>query len=125
MKKVLVLFSLTLIQGCLVSNKEFEELDSDSSFFTSAQSIKCMQMVTPQQPTLINDKGDTIEVYDQSDCHDDLAKKNIRKLNLELKKIEIVIDTKEEGIKLLDNSSQEIDIEDIEEKVLKNEKRSN
>ena len=61
MKKVLVLFSLALIQGCLVSNKEFEELDSDSSFFTSAQSIKCMQMVTPQQPTPINDKGDTIE----------------------------------------------------------------
>lgn len=125
MKKVLVLFSLALIQGCLVSNKEFEELDSDSSFFTSAQSIKCMQMVAPQQPTPINDKGDTIEVYDQSDCYDDLAKKNIRKLNLELKKIEIVIDTKEEEIKLLDNSSQEIDIEDIEEKVLKNEKGSN
>jgi len=124
MKKVLVLFSLALIQGCLVSNKEFEELDSDSSFFTSAQSIKCMQMVTPQQPTPINDKGDTIEVYDQSDCYDDLAKKNIRKLNLELKKIEIVIDTKEE-IKPIDNSSQEIDVEDIEEKVLKNEKGSN
>ena len=124
MKKVLVLFSLALIQGCLVSNKEFEELDSDSSFFTSAQSIKCMQMVTPQQPTPINDKGDTIEVYDQSDCYDDLAKKNIRKLNLELKKIEIVIDTKEE-IKPIDNSSQEIDVEDIEEKVLKNEKESN
>ena len=82
-------------------------------------------MVTPQQPTPINDKGDTIEVYDQSDCYDGLAKKNIRKLNLELKKIEIVIDTKEEEIKLLDNSSQEIDIEDIEEKVLKNEKGSN
>tara|TARA_B100000085_G_scaffold31170_1_gene25685 strand:+ start:8063 stop:8437 length:375 start_codon:yes stop_codon:yes gene_type:complete len=124
MKKVLALFSLALIQGCLVSNKEFEELDSDSSFFTSAQSIKCMQMVTPQQPTPINDKGDTIEVYDQSDCYDDLAKQNIRKLNLELKKIEIVIDTKEE-IKPLDNSSQEIDVEDIEEKVLKNEKGSN
>jgi len=124
MKKVLVIFSLALIQGCLVSNKEFEELDSDSSFFTSAQSIKCMQMVTPQQPTPINDKGDTIEVYDQSDCYDDLAKKNIRKLNLELKKIEIVIDTKEE-IKPLDNSFQEIDVEDIEEKVLKNEKGSN
>ena len=124
MKKVLVLFSLALIQGCLISNKEFEELDSDSSFFTSAQSIKCMQMVTPQQPTPINDKGDTIEVYDQSDCYDDLAKKNIRKLNLELKKIEIVIDTKEE-IKPLDNSPQEIDVEDIEEKVLKNEKGSN
>ena len=125
MKKILVLFSLILIQGCLVSNKEFEELDSDSSLFTSAQSITCMQMVTPEQPTPINDEGDTIEVYDQSDCYDDLAKKNIRKLNLELKKIEIVIDTKEEEIKLLDNSSQEIDIEDIEEKVLKNEKGSN
>lgn len=124
MKKVLVLFSLILIQGCLVSNKGFEELDTDSSFAASAQSIKCMQMVTPQQPTPINDKGDTIEVYDQSDCYDDLAKKNIRKLNLELKKIEIVIDTKEE-IKPLDNSSQEIDVEDIEEKVLKNEKGSN
>ena len=124
MNKVLVLFSLTLIQGCLVSNKEFEELDSDSSFFTSAQSIKCMQMVTPQQPTTINDEGDTIEVYDQSDCYNDLAKINIRKLNLELKKTEMVIDAKEE-VRLLDNSSQDIDIEDIEEKVLKNEKGSN
>ena len=125
MNKVLVLFSLTLIQGCLVSNKEFEELDSDNSFFTSAQSIKCMQMVTPQQPVPINDEGDTIEVYDQSDCYDDLAKKNIRKLNLELRKIKMVIDTKEEKIRLLDNSSQDIDMEDIEEKVLKNEKGSN
>ena len=124
MNKVLVLFSLTLIQGCLVSNKEFEELDSDSSFFTSAQSIKCMQMVTPQQPTTINDEGDTIEVYDQSDCYNDLAKINIRKLNLELKKTEMVIDAKEE-VRLLDNSSQDIDIEDIEEKVLKNKKGSN
>jgi transcription initiation factor TFIIIB Brf1 subunit/transcription initiation factor TFIIB len=125
MKIVLVLFSLTLIQGCLVSNKEFEELDTDSSFAASAQSIKCMQMVAPQQPTPINDEGDTIEVYDQSDCYDDLAKKNIRTLTLELKKSEIVIDSKEEEIRLLDNSSQEIDIEEIEEKVLKKEKGSN
>ena len=125
MKKVLVLFSLILIQGCLVSNKEFEELDTDSSFAASAQSIKCMQMVAPQQPTPINDEGDTIEVYDQSDCYDDLAKKNIRRLTLELKKSEIVIDSKEEEIRHLDNSSQEIDIEEIEEKVLKKEKESN
>ena len=47
------------------------------------------------------------------------------KVSDELKKIEIVIDTKEEEIRLLDDSSQEIDIEDIEEKVLKNEKGSN
>lgn len=125
MKKVLVLLSLTLIQGCLVSNKEFKELDSDSSFFTSAQSIKCMQMVPPQQPTPINDEGDTIEVYDQSDCYNDLAKTNVRTLTLELKKSEIVVDSIEEEIRLLDNSSQEIDIEEIEEKVLKNEKGSN
>ena len=125
MKKVLVLFSLTLIQGCLVSNKEFEELNSESSFHTSAQSIKCMQMIFPQQPTPINDKGDTIEVYDQSDCYDDLAKKDIRELNLESKNTEIVIDSKEEEIRFSDNSSQDIDIEEIEEKVLKNEKGSN
>ena len=125
MKKVLVLFTLILIQGCLVSNKEFEELDTDIHFAASAQSIKCMQMVTPQQPTPINDEGDTIEVYDQSDCYDDLAKKNIRTLTLELKKSEIVIDSKEEEIRLLDNSSQEIGIEEIEEKVLKKEKGSN
>ena len=117
-------FLLNINSRCLVSNKEFEELDSDSSF-ASAQSIKCMQMVTPQQPTPINDEGDTIEVYDQSDCYDDLAKKNIRTLTLELKKSEIVIDSKEEEIRLLDNSSQEIDIEEIEEKVLKKEKGSN
>jgi hypothetical protein len=125
MKKVLVLFSLTLIQGCLVSNKEFEELNSETSFHTSAQSIKCMQMILPQQPTPINDKGDTIEVYDQSDCYDDLAKKDIRELNLESKNTEIVIDSKEEEIRFSDNSSQDIDIEEIEEKVLKNEKGSN
>ena len=110
MKKVLVLFSLILIQGCLVSNKEFEELDTDSSFAASAQSIKCMQMVTPQQPTPINDQGDTIEVYDQSDCYDDLAKKNIRTLTLELKTSEIVIDSKKKEIRHIDNSSQKMDI---------------
>jgi hypothetical protein len=79
----------------------------------------------PQQPTPINDKGDTIEVYDQSDCYDDLAKKDIRELNLESKNTEIVIDSKEEEIRFSDNSSQDIDIEEIEEKVLKNEKGSN
>jgi hypothetical protein len=82
-------------------------------------------MILPQQPTQINDKGDTIEVYDQSDCYDDLAKKDIRELNLESKNTEIVIDSKEEEIRFSDNSSQDIDIEEIEEKVLKNEKGSN
>jgi hypothetical protein len=64
-------------------------------------------------------------VYDQSDCYDDLAKKDIRELNLESKNTEIVIDSKEEEIRFSDNSSQDIDIEEIEEKVLKNEKGSN
>ena len=122
MKKVLVLFSLILIQGCLVSNKEFEELDTDSSFAASAQSIKCMQMVTPQQPTPINDKGDTIEVYDQSDCYDDLLTKNTRELTLELKKSSIELKKKEESIELAE-STDDIDIDAIEEKILKKNKK--
>lgn len=125
MKKILAAFTLILIQGCLVSDKELEEHDSKSNYSTSAQSIKCMQMVMPQQPTPINDEGDTMEVYDQSDCYDDLAKTNIRMLTLELKKSEIIINTKEEEIKLSDDSSKDIDIEEIEEKVLKNKKGSN
>ena len=116
---------MLLIQGCLISSKELDELNADNDFYSPAQTIKCMQMSSPQRPIPINKKGETRESYDQSDCYDDLAKKNIRKLNLELKKIEIVIDTKEEEVNLHDNSSQEIDIEDIEEKVLKNEKGSN
>jgi len=125
MKKILAAFTLILIQGCLISDKELEEQNSKSNYSTSAQSIKCMQMVMPQQPTPINDEGDTIEVYDQSDCYDDLAKTNIRMLTLELKKSEIIINTKEEEIKLSDDSSKDIDIEEIEEKVLKNKKGSN
>ena len=125
MKKILSLFTLIFIQGCLVSDKEFEEHNSKSNYSTSAQSIKCMQMVTPQQPTPINDEGDTMEVYDQSDCYNDLAKTNIRMLTLELKKSDIVINAKEEEIKLSDDPSIDIDIEEIEEKVLKNKKGSN
>lgn len=125
MKKILAAFTLILIQGCLISDKELEEQNSKSNYSTSAQSIKCMQMVMPQQPTPINEEGDTMEVYDQSDCYDDLAKKNIRMLTLELKKSEIIINTKEEEIKLYDDSSKDIDIEEIEEKVLKNKKGSN
>jgi hypothetical protein len=46
-------------------------------------------------------------------------------LTLELKKSDIVINAKEEEIKFSDDPSIDIDIEEIEEKVLKNKKGSN
>ena len=80
-------------------------------------------MVTPQRPTPINKKGETRESYDQSDCYDDLLTKDQRHLKLEIKKNQIVIDTKkDESIDLVNNAEDDFDIEAIEEKVLKNKK---
>ena len=121
MNKILFFLSLLLIQGCLISPKELDELNADNDFYSPAQTIKCMQMPSPQRPTPINKKGETRESYDQSDCYDDLLTKNTRELTIEFKK-SIDLEKKEESIELPE-STDDIDIEAIEEKVLKKNKK--
>ena len=121
MNKILFFLSLLLIQGCLISSKELDELNADNDFYSPAQTIKCMQMSSPQRPIPINKKGETRESYDQSDCYDDLLTKNTRELTIEFKK-SIDLEKKEESIELPE-STDDIDIEAIEEKVLKKNKK--
>ena len=122
MNKILIFLSLLIIQGCLISPKELGELNADNNFYSPAQTIKCMQMPSPQRPTPINKKGETRESYDQSDCYDDLLTKNARELTLEFKKSSIELKKKEESIELAEGAD-DIDIEAIEEKVLKKNKK--
>ena len=121
MNTILFFLSLLLIQGCLISSKELDELNADNDFYSPAQTIKCMQMSSPQRPIPINKKGETRESYDQSDCYDDLLTKNTRELTIEFKK-SIDLEKKEESIELPE-STDDIDIEAIEEKVLKKNKK--
>jgi hypothetical protein len=123
MKKISIFFSLFLVQGCLISPKELEELNADNNFYSPAQTIKCMQMPSPQRPTPINKKGETRESYDQSDCYDDLLTYDQRYLKLEIKKNSIDLSKKDESIDLVNNSEDNFDIEAIEEKVLKKHKK--
>ena len=123
MKKISIFFSLFLVQGCLISPKELEELNADNNFYSPAQTIKCMQMPSPQRPTPINKKGETRESYDQSDCYDDLLTKDQRHLKLEIKKNSIDLSKKDESIDLVNNAEDNFDIEAIEEKVLKKHKK--
>ena len=123
MKKISIFFSLFLVQGCLISPKELEELNADNNFYSPAQTIKCMQMPSPQRPTPINKKGETRESYDQSDCYDDLLTKDQRHLKLEIKKNSIDLSKKDESIDLVNNAEDNFDIEAIEEKVLKKNKK--
>ena len=118
MNKILIFLSLLIIQGCLVSQKELDELNADNDFYSPAQTIRCMQMPSPQRPTPINKKGETRESYDQNDCYYDLLTKNSRELTLEFKKSSIELKKKKESIELAE-SADDIDIEAIEEKVLK------
>ncbi len=122
MNKLLIFLSLLLVQGCLISQKKLDALDADNNYYSPAQTIKCMQMPSPQRPTPINKKGETRESYDQSDCYDDLLTKNTRELTLEFKKSSIELKKKEESIELTE-SSNDINIEAIEEKVLKKNKK--
>ena len=122
MKKISIFFSLFLVQGCLISPKELEELNADNNFYSPAQTIKCMQMPSPQRPTPINKKGETRESYDQSDCYDDLLTKDQRHLKLEIKKNSIDLSKKDESIDLVNNTEDEFDLDAIEEKVLKKNK---
>tara|TARA_X000000950_G_scaffold282702_1_gene382055 strand:+ start:1327 stop:1698 length:372 start_codon:yes stop_codon:yes gene_type:complete len=122
LNKLLIFLSLLLVQGCLISQKKLDALDADNNYYSPAQTIKCMQMPSPQRPTPINKKGETRESYDQSDCYDDLLTKNTRELTLEFKKSSIELKKKEESIELTE-SSNDINIEAIEEKVLKKNKK--
>ena len=122
MNKILIFLSLLIIQGCLVSQKELDELNADNDFYSPAQTIRCMQMPSPQRPTPINKKGETRESYDQNDCYYDLLTKNSRELTLEFKKSSIELKKKKESIELAE-SADDIDIEAIEEKVLKKNKK--
>jgi len=122
-KKISIFLSLFLVQGCLISPKELEELNADNNFYSPAQTIKCMQMPSPQRPTPINKKGETRESYDQSDCYDDLLTKDQRHLKLEIKKNSIDLNKKDESIDLVNNAEDDFDIEAIEEKVLKKHKK--
>src|SRR6056300_1079622 len=119
MKKISILLSLFLIQGCLISPTELEELNADNSFNSPVQIIKCMQLSSPQRPTPINKKGETREIYDQSDCYDELLKKDQRDLIIELKKPSIDLSKKDESVGSVNNPDDDFDIEAIEEKVLK------
>ena len=115
--------SLFLVQGCLISPKELEKLNADNNFHSPAQTIKCMQMPSPQRPTPINKKGETRESYDQSDCYDDLLAKNQRHLTLEIKKPSISLSKKDESIDLVNNVEDDFDLDAIEEKVLGKDKK--
>jgi hypothetical protein len=123
MKKISIFFSLFLVQGCLISPKELEELNADNNFYSPAQTIKCMQMPSPQRPTPINKKGETRDSYDQSDCYDDLLTYDQRYLKLEIKQNSIDLSKKDESIDLVNNAEDEFDLDAIEEKVLKKHKK--
>ena len=77
MKKFVVSCLLIGIVSCSVSPKKLDELNSENNYYSPAQTIKCMQMQTPQRPHPINKKGEVRESYDQGDCYDDLLTKNM------------------------------------------------
>ena len=126
MKKFVVSCLLIGIVSCSVSPKKLDELNSENNYYSPAQSIKCMQMQTPQRPHPINKKGEVRESYDQGDCYDDLLSKNTRELTIELGKssIDLNVDKEQEILSVFDNSIDYIDIVAIETKVLKKPKQN-
>ena len=121
MKKFVVSCLLIGIVSCSISPKKLDELNSENNYYSPAQTIKCMQMQTPQRPHPINKKGEVRESYDQGDCYDDLLTKNTRELTIEFGKssIDLNVDKEQEILSINDNSIDDIDIEAIETKVLK------
>ena len=126
MKKFAVSCLLIGIVSCSVSPKKLDELNSENNYYSPAQTIKCMQMQTPQRPHPINKKGEVRESYDQGDCYDDLLTKNTRELTIEFGKsfIDLNVDKEQEVLSVNDNSIDDIDIEAIETKVLKKPKQN-
>ena len=126
MKKFVVSCLLIGIVSCSISPKKLDELNSENNYYSPAQTIKCMQMQTPQRPHPINKKGEVRESYDQGDCYDDLLSKNTRELTVEFGKssIDLNVDKEQEVLSVNDNSIDDIDIEAIETKVLKKPKQN-
>ena len=124
MKKT-VCFLIFGLVSCSLSPKKLDELNSENNYYSPAQTIKCMQMQTPQRPHPVNKKGEVRESYDQGDCYDDLLSINIRELTLEFDSSSIDLgDGKEQEILTVNNDSiDDIDIEAIEAKVLKKPKQ--
>ena len=122
MTRLLMPLLVFVIFSCSLSQEKLEEYNDDDNFYSTAQTIKCMQMPQSQQPHTINKKGETLEIYDQSDCYDDTLSKNIRSLEIEFGESQITL--KNEDTKKTSNSkdssinSIEVDIDAIEEKVL-------
>ncbi|MDC0405870.1 hypothetical protein OAM46_02345 [Gammaproteobacteria bacterium] len=114
------------IVSCSISPKKLDELNSENNYYSPAQTIKCMQMQTPQRPHPINKKGEVRESYDQGDCYDDLLSKNTRELTIEFGKssIDLNVDKEQDILSVNDNSIDDIDIEAIETKVLKKPKQN-
>ena len=125
MKKTVCLLIFGLV-SCSLSPKKLDELSSENNYYSPAQTIKCMQMQTPQRPHPINKKGEVRESYDQGDCYDDLLSKNTRELTIEFGKssIDLNVDKEQEILSVNDNSIDDIDIEAIETKVLKKPKQN-
>ena len=126
MKKSYVNFLIIGVVSCSVSPKKLDELNSENNYYSPAQTIKCMQMQTPQRPHPINKKGEVRESYDQGDCYDDLLTKNTRELTIEFGKssIDLNVDKEQDILSVNDNSIDDIDIEAIETKVLKKPKQN-
>ena len=124
MKKT-VSFLIFGLVSCSLSPKKLDELNSENNYYSPVQTLKCMQMQSPQRPHPVNKKGEVRESYDQGDCYDDLLSKNIRELTLEFDSSSIELgDGKEQEILTVNNDSiDDIDIEAIEAKVLKKPKQ--
>ncbi len=115
------------VMGCSIAPSKLEEFNSKNNSYSPAETIKCMQMHPNfHRPHPINKDGDTRESYDQGDCYDDVLSKNFRELQIDLEKPSIEIEAKENIKKLPDkkeDSIEDIDIEAIEEKLIKKTKK--
>ena len=83
MKKSYVNFLIIGVVSCSMSPKKLDELNSENNYYSPVQTIKCMQMQSPQRPHPVNKKGEVRESYDQGDCYDDLLSKDTRELTIE------------------------------------------
>ena len=124
MKKTFSFLIFGLV-SCSLSPKKLDELNSENNYYSPVQTIKCMQMQSPQRPHPVNKKGEVRELYDQGDCYDDLLSKNIRELTLEFdsSSIELGNGKEQEILTVNIDSIDDIDIEAIEAKVLKKPKQ--
>ena len=127
MKVNSIIILLFGVIGCSIAPSKLEEFNSKNNSYSPAETIKCMQMHPNfHRPHPINKDGDTRESYDQGDCYDDVLSQNFRELQIDLEKPSIEIEAKENIKKLPDkkeDSIEDIDIEAIEEKLIKKTKK--